>query len=109
MNFYRHAYRNITDITTLRQIYNMGSEVVTDEQAFAEDHVPKKILHRDKQVKHVKGAVKPVKENKVPESLFLFGPPGTGKTASVRWLLDNHHKDTGVYVNCWNCRTGYEE
>ncbi|MEM5879025.1 MAG: AAA family ATPase, partial [Candidatus Aenigmatarchaeota archaeon] len=43
-----------------------------------------------------------------PQNTFIFGPPGTGKTASAKFVFREFENYSGiktVYINCWDYKT----
>ncbi len=82
--------------------------MIADESALSESFIPELILHRDEQLKEIGRCLEPIFEKKSPESVFLIGPPGAGKTVSARWFLNKNFKEVSVYLNCWNHRSTHE-
>lgn len=35
-------------------------------------------------------------------NVYVYGPPGSGKSTVVKSILQSHFKGQSVYVNCWN-------
>jgi len=44
----------------------------------------------------------PIKRGMSARNVYVFGPPGSGKTTSVKSILKNHFGGQSVYINCWN-------
>ena len=52
------------------------------------------LLHRSNQIENVEKCLKSY------QNVFLCGPSGTGKTLTIKYILDNIGIDS-VYINCW--------
>jgi len=83
--------------------------VITREDALMPGFGPGSLLHRESELNAIGEAIKPFFEGRRPENLFIFGDPGTGKTACITHILkglegrSSHVKP--VYVDCWHHST----
>lgn len=81
------------------------NELFRDESVLYPDFLPEQLLEREKETDEIVFAVKPASEGKKPSNVFIHGSPGTGKTASVRWVLQQLSEFSGkakpVLVNCF--------
>jgi len=59
-------------------------------------------------LKELERCLKPVLHNKIPKSVFLVGPSGTGKTIVARWILESYFSDRSIYVNCGKYRSTHD-
>lgn len=62
-----------------------------------------KLPGREKELNELKDFIEGHLENQTSGSLYISGPPGTGKTASLNLILENSDIKTNVkeiYVNC---------
>lgn len=89
-----------------------GSTLFRNEDALDPEWVPKILPFREGQQKHIARCIQPLLQNRNGKNLFLWGAPGIGKTAAVRWVLrdleDTTEEVIGVYVNCWQKNTTYK-
>ncbi len=73
------------------------------------DFVPERLPHRDAQIDEIVHALQPIAEGKRGSNVFLFGPTGTGKTASAKFVLNELQEYSNrakyVYVNCFEHQT----
>lgn len=86
-----------------------------NEAALEYSFIPKLIPYREKEQKHIASCIKPLLAERNGRNLFIFGPPGIGKTAACRHLLreleehDEYSESCFLfYVNCWQKNTTYK-
>ena len=75
--------------------------ILTDPDILSESHVPPDIPQRDAQIRELAMALQPATQQRKPIHCWVHGKPGTGKTATARWLLrklDTEAGVRGVYV-----------
>ena len=66
-----------------------GPSVFKDKGKLSFDHVPDRLLHRDRQMQRLQSLFRPLREAGTPSTAFLHGPVGTGKThLSRRFAID---------------------
>lgn len=80
-------------------------DVIVDDRVFHEDFVPSEVVHRHDEVSLLSDSLEPLLANERPETSFLFGPTGVGKTCIARYTVDELRKRLpeirSVYINCW--------
>lgn len=85
------------------------NEIFRDETALYPDFLPEQLLERDSEINELVFALKPASEGKKPSNIFVHGSPGTGKTASVRWVLQQLSEFSGktksILVNCFEANS----
>ncbi len=66
--------------------------------------VPEQLNHRDAQIQELAFLISPAFRGARPMNAILRGPPGTGKTTTIRWIFADIIQETGrilpAYVNC---------
>lgn len=75
---------------------------------FDDDYLPEKVIGREKEIDEIAAAIRPMFNKLKGDNLFIFGPPGVGKTLCVRHVLREVEKSSNIltaYVNCWVKRT----
>ena len=81
------------------------AQVFRSEAVLYPEHVPVILPHRDAEIDALVFALKPVSEGKKPQHVFVFGKTGTGKTASVKFVLNEleefSDRAKGLYLNCF--------
>jgi len=85
------------------------NELFKDERFLYPEYVPERLPHRDAEIDALVFALQPVLQGKKPQNVFVYGKSGTGKTATVRFVLNElqqySDRAKGLYVNCFQCNT----
>jgi cell division control protein 6 len=76
------------------------------------DFLPKKLPYRGNQQEHMAACIKPLFQKRNGKNLVIFGPPGIGKTAASRKVLEELEEEDAeivpIYINCWQHNTTYK-
>ena len=78
--------------------------IIQDLRVLTDQFIPRRIIHRDGQIKALRDNLKPVIDKEVPRNSFIYGSPGTGKTSMSQYVVDELKAYTPVfsaYINCW--------
>ncbi|MFA5382931.1 MAG: AAA family ATPase [Candidatus Micrarchaeia archaeon] len=79
--------------------------IFKQEEALMPDFLPIDILHREKEINEIVMTINVLINGRKGENLFLIGPPGTGKTCSCKYILNELEEHTQkilpIYINCW--------
>lgn len=84
-----------------------SDSALIDEEVFSETFIPERLVCRESQIKEIARCIAPARSGKSIRNLFVYGPPGVGKTTVCRWLTENLSKKS-VYINCWSKRTSHK-
>lgn len=83
--------------------------VFKNEEILSPDYLPEELPFRETQIKQVAGNIEPAGKNKKGQNTFIFGAPGIGKTATVKFIFRNLEEEypnvKTVYINCWDFNT----
>ncbi|MBW2976606.1 AAA family ATPase [Candidatus Woesearchaeota archaeon] len=83
-----------------------------NEIALDYSFLPKILPHREQQQRHIAACIKPLLAGKNGKNLFIFGDPGIGKTAAMRFVLKELEEETEevvpIYINCWQKNTTFK-
>ncbi|MFH1276668.1 MAG: orc1/cdc6 family replication initiation protein [Candidatus Woesearchaeota archaeon] len=79
-----------------------------EKQVLLSSHIPTKILYREELVQEIANILAPTLRLEKPSNLFIYGKTGTGKTLSVKHVLNMMSKVAGMrgipikrtYINC---------
>jgi cell division control protein 6 len=86
-----------------------------DRDVLRHDYIPQKLPHREDQIRHLGMIVAPLLKAKRCSNVFVYGKPGTGKTAVMKYVLNRLGQKAGefgapvkvAYVNCRLAGTEY--
>tara|TARA_Y100000310_G_scaffold343975_1_gene454317 strand:+ start:1204 stop:2277 length:1074 start_codon:yes stop_codon:yes gene_type:complete len=88
-----------------KDILHSDESLFKNELALDYSFLPKILPHREKQQRYIAATIKPLLSEKNGKNLFIFGAPGIGKTAAMRFVLNEVEEETDdvvpVYINCW--------
>jgi len=85
-----------------------GDGIIRSEKLLNAESSPPDIVDREREIHGIRDAVRPLTEQKAPENLLVYGPPGSGKTVCVDHVFDALENETRVRtvrINCWQYRT----
>ncbi len=89
----------------MKLFHEGGSRIFKNESVLDPSYFPDQLQHRDKELRDLADILKVAAEGRKPENVLIAGPPGTGKTSSVKYVLNQLTDFTKrvhlVYVNCW--------
>ncbi|MBI5803605.1 orc1/cdc6 family replication initiation protein [Candidatus Pacearchaeota archaeon] len=83
--------------------------IFKDKTGLQIDYVPKEIPYRDHEINQIASILAPLLRGERPSNLFLYGKTGTGKTLSIKYVMDNLLKRINQnskfklrikYINC---------
>lgn len=83
-------------------------KVLRSEESLTVRHSPKVPVGRDRELRRIADAVRPVTMGRPPENLLIHGPAGVGKTTCVLHVLDRLNSEGGVdsaHINSWRYNT----
>lgn len=83
--------------------------VFKNEGALLPEYLPEFLPHRENQIRQLANNLLPAAKKRKPQNTFIFGPPGIGKTACVKFVFREFEKYSDkvrvAYVNCWDYKT----
>lgn len=80
---------------------NLSTHIFLNKRVFQLDYVPKRILHRDKQINRIESILADFTNDVRPRNILCVGDFGTGKTVVVRSVCSSPPSNcTALYVNC---------
>ena len=93
--------------------YLKGPNIFKKRDALDSSYIPEDLPHRDKEIQHIAELTACALKGDTPPNFLCYGPTGTGKTASVRYvsqklaLQSMEHKPWWIYINCSVVSTPY--
>lgn len=95
-----------------KDMLKSGESLFRDSVALDYDYMPKLIPYRENEQQYVARCVKPLFSKRNGRNLFIYGPPGVGKTVACRHIIAELEETTDevmpVYINCWQKNTTYK-
>jgi len=79
-----------------------------NEEALSPEYLPEVMPHREGQIQELARNIELLSKGRSPENIFIFGPPGIGKTASVKFVFRQFEEYSGIhsiYINTWDYNT----
>jgi archaeal cell division control protein 6 len=82
--------------------------IFSDKKVLLSSYLPNNVLYRDDLIQNIANILAPSLRLERPSNLFLYGKTGTGKTLSIRYVL-NYMEETAlknkinlkvIYINC---------
>ena len=93
-------------------ILHSDESLFRNELALDYSFLPKILPHREQQQRYIAAIIKPLLNEKNGKNLFVYGAPGIGKTAAMRFVLNELAEETGdiytIYINCWQKNTTFK-
>ncbi|MCM8785606.1 MAG: AAA family ATPase [Candidatus Omnitrophica bacterium] len=84
------------------------SKIFKNEEFLSPEFLPEFLPHREQQIKDLANNLMPASEGRNPQNTFIFGAPGIGKTAVVKFVFREFENYSGIkttYINCWDYKT----
>lgn len=82
-----------------------------DESVLRPEHMPDELPGRERQMREIAAFLQEAARGRAPPSILLVGPPGVGKTSTMKLLLrqlaEVSRKPLPVYINCWETSTRF--
>ena len=88
-------------------MYACEDPVFRQKEVLYPDYIPDH--HREKKIKAISSLISlALKNRETISNIFIHGPPGTRKTASIKFIFRKLEEDTAafpVYINCFRVNT----
>ncbi|WP_414837412.1 Cdc6/Cdc18 family protein [Candidatus Nanosalina sp. VS9-1] len=87
------------------------NQIISDARVLTADYLPNKLVHRDGERQEIARNLRPLMDDDIPTDMLLHGPPGTGKTAMAKYVVEELQKEVFVntsYVNCFSHKSRFE-
>ncbi|MCX8179303.1 MAG: AAA family ATPase [Candidatus Aenigmarchaeota archaeon] len=79
-----------------------------NEEVLSPEYLPEILPHREGQIKELVRNIEVLAKGRKAENVFIYGPPGIGKTACVKFVFRQFKEYAGVhsvYINTWDYNT----
>jgi len=92
-----------------------SSRIFKSRETLRPDYIPQNLPHRDNEIRKLGSILAPILNGERPSNVFLYGLPGTGKTAVTKYVLSKLYDKTlksnvnftYAYINCRRTDTPY--
>ncbi len=95
-----------------KDILHSDESLFKNELALDYSFLPKILPHREQQQRYIASIIKPLLSGKSGKNLFIYGAPGIGKTAAMRFVINELEEETdevySLYINCWQKNTTFK-
>ena len=95
-----------------KDMLHSDESLFKNELALDYSFLPKILPHREQQQRYIATIIKPLLTGKNGKNIFIYGAPGIGKTAAIRFVLNELEEETEevvpVYINCWQKNTTFK-
>jgi len=85
------------------------SRIFKNEKILNPEHLPELLPHREHQIERIANNLTPASRGRNPQNMFIFGIPGIGKTASVKFVFRKFEEYSDrvktIYINTWDYNT----
>lgn len=79
--------------------------IFRDRNVLSPHYLPETLPHREKEIERIMKAVSPALKGEKPRNLLIYGKTGTGKTCSVKYVMERlAEAGSNVKVAFLNCR-----
>jgi len=89
-----------------------GESLFRDTVFLSYDFQPKVVTCRENEQMRFAVAVRPLLQDHTGRNLFVYGPPGVGKTTACKHVLRELEEETTditpIYINCWKENTSFK-
>jgi archaeal cell division control protein 6 len=95
-----------------KDILHSDQTLFKNDQALDTEFLPKILPFRESQQRYVANCIKPLLQGRTGKNLLIFGPPGIGKTATIKYMFRELEEETDdvvpIYINCWQKNTTFK-
>lgn len=85
--------------------------IFRNRDVFDPDYVPDQLLFRESQLRQLAYCIDPAKNGFSPLNALCLGPPSTGKTSSIRFILEKAEEELNFlysYIRCPRFKDAYK-
>jgi archaeal cell division control protein 6 len=99
-------------MSLFKDMLKSGESIFRDTIFLSYDFQPKIIPYREKEQMRFATAIRPLLQGHNGRNLFVYGPPGVGKTTACKHVLRELGETTDeilpIYINCWKENTTFK-
>lgn len=95
-----------------QEMLKSGESLFRDPIFLGYDFQSKTLLYRENEQQRFAIAIRPLLQGNNGRNLFVYGPPGVGKTTAckhvLRELVETTEEVVPIFINCWKENTTYK-
>ncbi len=99
-------------MSLFKSMLKEGESLFRDTVFLSYDFQPKLLKYRENEQEQFAIAIRPLLQKHTGRNLFVYGPPGVGKTTACRHVLRELEEETDevvpLYINCWKENTSFK-
>ncbi|MEK6937593.1 MAG: AAA family ATPase, partial [Nanoarchaeota archaeon] len=99
-------------MSLFKEMLKGGETLFRDSVILDYDFQPKVMKYRENEQIRFATAIRPLLQGNNGRNLFVYGPPGVGKTTACKHVLRELNEETDevytVYINCWKENTTFK-
>ncbi len=99
-------------MSLFKELLKSGESLFRDSVPLDYDFQPKLVPFREQEQQQFAIAIRPLLQGHSGHNLFVYGPPGVGKTTACRHVLRELEEETrevsSFYINCWKENTTFK-
>ena len=99
-------------MNSFKDLLGHGESLIKNEIVLDYGYIPKIVPYRERQMRVMANAIKPLFQKRQGRNLFVYGPPGVGKTVAIKHIINELEEETdeilAFYINCWKKNTTYK-
>src|SRR3989338_2593781 len=99
-------------MSLFKEMLKSGETLFRDTVVLEYDFQPKVLQYRENEQQRFAAAIRPLLQGHSGRNLFVYGPPGIGKTTACKHVLRQLESETGevisLYINCWKENTTFK-
>jgi cell division control protein 6 len=92
-------------------LFESESRIFKNEQILSPEYLPELLPHREHQIERIANNLSPTSKGRPAQNMFVFGIPGIGKTASIKFVFreleEYSDRAQTVYINTWDYNTSH--
>ncbi|MBW3003865.1 AAA family ATPase [Candidatus Woesearchaeota archaeon] len=99
-------------MSLFKDILSSNESLFVNHVALDYDYQPKLVPYREMHQKKMAFCIKPLFSKTNGRNLFIYGPPGVGKTVACKHVIGELEEETDeilqFYINCWQINSTYK-